>query len=118
MTYPVTYPAHPDHYFTVSRLFLMNGQHVWGDLSDGPLASFDAATDCVLESFDGDEMHLRIETVRVVEHDGNVSIDRTDDAIACLVIGRRCLPTAGGDLKNTTCVFYSGTDAAEEWEAA
>lgn len=100
------YPAHPSHYFTVSRIYFLNGAFVWGDVTDGYAASFRDACDLVLEAFDGDAVPLTAKTVRVLEIDGRAVIDRTEDAVGRF---ETCNSTSGYR------AFYKGSDAAIEW---
>lgn len=78
----MTYPALPDTYCIVMRVFFLRGEYVWGDLSDGPV-TFDNAVDRIIDSFDDAVwMDPTAETVRVFEIDGRVVLDRTEDALA------------------------------------
>ena len=79
-----TYPAMPDTYHVAMRVFNVTGKHVWGDIADGP-ATFDEVVDLVIEQFDGDdarEMELSTKTLRVLEIDNGVAMDRTEDVLA------------------------------------
>lgn len=79
-----TYPAMPETYHVAMRVLHINGKHVWGDITDGP-ATFDDVVDLVIEQFDGNdarEMELSAKTLRVLEIDNGVAMDRTEDVLA------------------------------------
>lgn len=100
------YPEHPTHYFTVSRVFNIGGVYSWGGLTDGFAETFSDACGLIVDSFDGDDMPLSAETVKVVEIDGNVRIDRTEDAVDRF----ETFKTTGGYR-----AMFKGSDLAVEW---
>lgn len=76
---------HPEHHFVVKRAFDIG----WGNLTDDAL-TFADAVEAILESFRGNHINTTYDipslaTVLVLEIDGNVAINRTEDVIAACV---------------------------------
>lgn len=79
----MNYPAMPDTYHVAMRLFFQNGEYAWGDITDGP-ATFAQTVNAVIDSFDMCDarvMELSTKTLRVLEIDNGVAMDRTDDVL-------------------------------------
>jgi hypothetical protein len=72
--------THPTHHWIVKRDF---GQGFgWGYVTTAEdAASFDDCVDAVLDSFSDDDMQATTSTVLVLEIDGAVALNRTEDVL-------------------------------------
>lgn len=77
------------HYFTAERVFTLNGKAGVGSVSDGPVESLEDAVVMLLESIDQAERSFvpSTSTIRVMEIDGSVALDRTQDALELIEWG-------------------------------
>ena len=70
---------HPEHRFIVKRDF--GPGFGWGYIGEDT-KTLDDCADAILDSFASGEMQATADTVLVLEIDGAVALNRTDDALA------------------------------------
>ena len=101
---------HPEHFFIVKRDF---GPKIgWGYIGEDA-KTFADCTDAIIESFDGCDVMLNADTVLVLEIDGGVALNRTQDALDQLYIYTTWRGTNGA-VGHFTAVCYSGSDTAQD----
>jgi hypothetical protein len=104
--------THPTHHWIVKRDF--GDKYGWGYMTDAEdAASFDACVDAVIASFDGDDVALSADTLLVLEIDGSVAINRTEDVLNRLYIFATWLGVRD-KVGLFTSVCRSGSDTAIE----
>jgi hypothetical protein len=104
--------THPTHHWIVKRDF--GDKYGWGYMTDAEdAASFDDCVDAVIASFDGDDVALNAATLLVLEIDGGVAINRTEDVLNRLYIYTTWRGVSG-KVGRFTSVCRSGSDTAIE----
>ena len=91
---------HLEHHFIVKRDF--GPKLGWGYIGEDA-QTIDECGDAILDSFDGDDMQATADTVLVLEIDGAVALNRTEDALtdcAASLTARDMFPAEWRDMQS------------------